>query len=76
MYIGSTTGDERSSGNPANGSTPTMMANSHRFVDVAHIGIHLGIGNHHYTICINSCWHVPHKNEANVQWSENPKVHQ
>ena len=33
---------------------PTTMANSHRFDDVAHINICLGIGNHHYTVCINS----------------------
>ena len=57
LYIhGSTTGDERSSGKTANGSLPhtIMMANSHRFDDVAHIGIRLVIGNRQYTVCINS----------------------
>ena len=34
--------------------TPTTMANSHRFDDVAHIGICLGIGNHQHTVCIHS----------------------
>ena len=33
---------------------PITMANFHRFDDVAHIGIRLRIGNHHYTVCINS----------------------
>ena len=33
---------------------PTMMANAHQFDDVAHIGICLGTGNRHYTVCINS----------------------
>ena len=30
------------------------MANSHRFDDVAYIGIRLGTGNRKYTVCINS----------------------
>ena len=33
---------------------PTTMANSHRFDDVAHIGIRLGTGNHQHTVCIIS----------------------
>ena len=31
-----------------------MMANSHRFDDVAHIGIRLDTGNHQHTVCIIS----------------------
>ena len=33
---------------------PITTSNSHRFDDVAHISICLGIGNHHYTVCINN----------------------
>ena len=34
--------------------TPITMTKSRRFDDVGHIGIHLGIGNRQYTVCINS----------------------
>ena len=34
--------------------SPITMANSHRFDDVAHISIGVGIGNGHYTVCIIS----------------------
>ena len=43
---------------------PTTMANSHQFDDVVHIGIRLGIGNRHYTVCIN--WLIWPANGSNL----------
>ena len=70
----STTGDEDLAVKPQTHLSPslTTMANFHRFDDddVVHIGIEVGIGNGHYTICI--IWLItnysPHHNSGILEY--------